>query len=269
MPLRIALTGAAGRMGRRICALAATDPEVNVCCAMESSGSPHVGDDAGVLAGIGASGLRISKELNADFDVLIDFSSTAGTVAILDELEARKRPIVIGTTGHDAQQIRRIQKASESIAVLKAANMSVGVNVILRLVREAAALFDASYDVEITEAHHRFKVDAPSGTALALRDAVVKGRELAGTPTAGTIHGRSGQTGARTAGEIGVHAVRLGDTVGEHSVAFGALGETVTINHSAHSRDTFAAGAIRAAKWLAGRKAGLYGMDDVLFGANS
>ncbi|MFQ5502043.1 MAG: 4-hydroxy-tetrahydrodipicolinate reductase, partial [Phycisphaerae bacterium] len=165
--------------------------------------------------------------------------------------------------------------ASERIPILHAPNLSVGVNVMLLVTEMLAKVLDASYDVEITEAHHRFKADAPSGTALALRDAVIAGRGefKAGKSDApeppAIVYGRSGETGTRPSGEIGIHSLRIGDTVGEHTVSFGALGETVRVCHTANSRDTFAAGALRAARWIVGRPAGLYSMRNVLFSDQS
>lgn len=266
MATRIAIAGAAGRMGRRIMALASADAKFKLAAALEGSGSPMLGRDAGELAGIGQSLLAVTDKVAGDFDVLIDFSSPGGTQQWLEECRSAGKAIVIGTTGHDEAALGKIREASSGIAVLKAANMSVGVNLLLRLVRQAAQALDDSYDVEITETHHRFKVDAPSGTALALKDAVVLGRADAGRVAGHVVHGREGQTGERKAGEIGMHALRLGDTVGEHTVHFGTIGESIAISHSAHSRDTFAAGALRAAAWIAGKPAGLYDMEHVLFG---
>jgi 4-hydroxy-tetrahydrodipicolinate reductase len=169
--------------------------------------------------------------------------------------------MVIGTTGLTESQLAEVADAAGSIPIVQAPNMSVGVNLLFRLAGQVAKALGAEYDVEITETHHRFKKDAPSGTALALARSIcdATGRELADV----AVHGRSGES-PRKAGEIGMHALRLGDTVGEHRVDFGCLGETVTVMHSAHSRDTFARGALRAAEWVVGRPAGLYTMLDVL-----
>ncbi len=264
MSIKIAVTGATGRMGRRIIALAFGDPDVEVVAALETKDSASIGADAGELAGVGRIGVPITARLDADFDVLVEFSLPDGTMPCLEECERRSRPIVIGTTGHSDADIARIGEASGRIAVLKAPNMSVGVNVLLRLAKQLGATLDAAYDVEITETHHRFKVDAPSGTALALRDAVSDGRTSAGAEKPTMVYGRHGRPGVRPSGEIGIHSLRIGDTVGEHTISLGTLGETVTIGHTAHSRDTFAAGAIRAAKWIVDRPAGLYDMQDVI-----
>lgn len=265
-PAGIALAGAAGRMGRRIIALAREDPSLRILAALEHAESTALGQDAGMLAGIGASGCLVSAELREPVDAMIEFSSVAGTLHWLRVCEEMRMPIVIGTTGHSPEQMQAIRSAASQIAVVKAANMSVGVNVLLRVARMLGQTLDNAYDVEISETHHRFKADAPSGTALALKDAVVEGRALAGRGESPIVHGRSGHSGQRPSGEIGMHALRLGDTVGEHTVSFGNLGETITIGHSAHTRDTFAGGALRAARWIVGKPAGLYSMQDVLFG---
>jgi len=266
MPIKLAIAGAAGRTGRRIVALATMDREVRVVAALDDARGKALGTDAGELGGVGRIGVAVADRCEVEYDVLIDFSLPRGTMQWVAECCRRSRPIVIGTTGHAEEDLRRIHEASKLIPVLKAPNMSVGVNVLLQLAEQLGATLDASYDVEITEAHHRFKADAPSGTALAMKDAVCRGRQAAGGPMPPVVHGRHGQTGERPAGEIGIHSLRIGDTIGEHSVAFGNLGETITIDHVAHSRDTFAAGALRAAKWIVGRPAGLYTMQNVLFG---
>ncbi len=267
MPIKLAISGAAGRMGRRIIALAHEDENLQVTSALEHADSKHIGEDAGLLSGVGTINVPVSTSADGDWDVLIDFSTPAGTMNYLDACLETGRKLVTGTTGLAVDQIERIESAAREIPIVRAANMSVGVNVLLRAVKMMAATLDASFDVEISETHHRFKVDAPSGTAIALRDAVVEGRTVHDGPDATVVHGRAGQVGPRPAGEIGMHALRVGDTVGDHTVFFGSLGETLTLGHSAHSRDTFAAGALRAAKWLAGKEAGLYSMQDVLFDA--
>lgn len=266
MTTRIAITGAAGRMGRRLIALASENSALGLAAALEGAGSPALGEDAGSLAGIKLLGVPVAASLASSADVLIEFSLPAGTLHWLNVCIEKKIPIVIGTTGQTADQLERIRAAAATIPIVKAANMSVGVNVLLRVAKLLGQSLDNSYDTEISETHHRFKVDAPSGTAIALKDAIIEGRKAAGREESPIVHGRQGHTGQRPAGEIGMHALRIGDTVGEHTVSFGNLGETITIGHSAHSRDTFAAGALRAAKWIVGRKPGLYDMQDVLFG---
>jgi 4-hydroxy-tetrahydrodipicolinate reductase len=266
MPAKIAIAGAAGRMGRRLIALAAADAELRLVAALENTGNAALGADAGSLAGIPALSIPVTESAPVDFDVLIDFSLPQGTGHWLQVCREGGRPIVIGTTGHADIQLQEIRDASKTIPVLKAPNMSVGVNVLLRLTRELARILDASYDIEITETHHRFKIDAPSGTALALCDAVRQGRQQAGTPVPSVTYGRHGPIGQRPAGQVGIHSLRIGDVVGEHAISFGTLGETITITHSAHSRDTFAVGALRAAKWIVGKPPALYDMHHVLFG---
>lgn len=260
--VRLAIAGAAGRMGSRILALAAADKTFNVVSALEKTGNPNIGRDAGELAGLGKIGLPVQDRSETEFDVLIDFTLPAGTMHWLDYCLTRKRGIVIGTTGHEPEQLKTIEAAAAKIPVLKATNMSVGVNLMFQLVAQMAAALGDDYDVEIVEAHHRFKADAPSGTAISLRDAIVNatGRDN----EKDVIYGRRGQTGRRPPRQIGMHAVRVGDTVGEHEVYFGTLGETLTLKHSAHTRDTFVKGALRAAAWLAGKPAGRYDMADVL-----
>ena len=266
MSIKIAVAGGAGRMGRRIVALTHSDSDLQVVAALEAADNEAIGSDAGELAGIRRISVPVADQFDGEFDVLVDFSLPRGTMHWLNVCLMQDRPIVTGTTGLTDSDLEKLQEASKQIAVLKAPNMSVGVNVLLRLARQLGGILDASYDVEITETHHRFKVDAPSGTALALRDAVSEGRIASGAEEPTVVYGRHGETGQRPAGEIGLHSLRIGDTVGEHTVSFGTLGETITIGHAAHSRDTLAAGALRAAKWIILRPPGLYDMQDVLFG---
>lgn len=255
--LRLAVTGAAGRMGTRIVELASQDERFEVASALEAPGHPRVGEPI-------AKGVKIVDRLDADFDVLVDFTVPNATAGFLDMVEKAGKRIVIGTTGHTAQQLDLISQAARKIAVVRAANMSVGVNLLLQVVAQMAKVLGPDYDIEITEAHHRFKKDAPSGTALALADSICKA--LGKNPADTLVHGREGREALRKAGTIGMHALRLGDTVGEHEVFFGSLGETISVKHSAHTRDTLVKGALRAAAWLADRPAGLYSMQDVLFG---
>jgi 4-hydroxy-tetrahydrodipicolinate reductase len=262
--IEIALAGAAGRMGRRIFTLAWDDPHFEVVAALESNGHKLLGADMGDLAGVGAKGLHLQDHTETAFDVLVDFSAPEGTVHWLDYCLVKKRPFVTGVTGHDAEQLQLIADAAKDIPVLRAPNMSVGVNLLIRLVEQAASVLDDAYDVEIAEAHHRFKVDAPSGTAKALLEAVCCRRGVESKDV--TVHGRQGKPGQRPAGEVGVHALRMGNVVGHHEVHFGSLGEVITLGHQALTRDTFAAGALRAAAWIVNKPAGLYSMQDVLFG---
>ena len=260
--VRLAVTGAAGKTGRRIIALADERDEFTLVAALERAEHACLGCDAGVVAGIGDVQVPIQAHADVDFDVLIDFSSPAGTMRWLERCLSAKRAIVIGTTGHAPEQIEQIDGAAKTIPVLKAANMSVGVNLMLKLAGQITASLGDDYDVEIVETHHRFKLDAPSGTALALRDVIIEvtGRDA----DRDVIYGRQGATGKRPRQQIGIHALRVGDTIGEHEVHFGNLGETLVLKHAAHTRDTFASGALRAAAWLAGKPVGRYDMHDVL-----
>lgn len=264
MPISLAVAGAAGRMGQRVIALAAADSRFELAAAFDCAGSGRLGADAGETAGIGRSGVPIAARSDSPFDVLIDFSTAGATLEWVHLCLGRQRAIVIGATGHTAAQSAEIDAAAHRIALLKSANMSVGVNMLLGLVEQLAAGLGVDYDVEIVETHHRFKLDAPSGTALALKDAVLRGRR--GAPTE-VVFGREGHGPPRPPGQIGIHAVRAGDVVGEHDVRFSTAGETLLVRHVAHSRDTFARGALAAAAWIAGKPAGRYSMADVLAGS--
>lgn len=255
--VRLAVTGAAGRMGTRIIELAGQDERFEIAAALEAPGHPRIGEPI-------AKGVKIVDKLDVDFDVLIDFTVPDVTARYLEMAEMVGKPVVVGTTGHNAEQLARIEQAARKVAVVKAANMSVGVNLLLQVVAQMAQVVGPDYDIEIVEGHHRFKKDAPSGTALALADSICKA--LGRSPAETLVHGREGREALRKPGTIGMHALRLGDTVGEHEVFFGTLGETISVKHSAHTRDTFVKGALRAAGWLAGKPAGLYSMQDVLFG---
>jgi len=262
--VKIAIAGAAGRMGRRLAGLAIESEEFDILAAVERAGSQAVGADIGELAGVGAFGVKVTDTFQAapeKPDVIIDFSLPAGTLACLDYCRSAGAALVTGTTGLTASQQAEVADAAGWIAIVQAANMSVGINVLLKIVGQVAASLGDGYDVEITEVHHRFKKDAPSGTAIALGKAIcaATGRDFGEA----AVLGRGGQ-GRRQRGEIGVHSLRIGDTVGEHTVSFGALGETIELSHTAHSRDTFARGAMRAAKWIVGKPPGLYSMRSVL-----
>lgn len=259
---RIAITGAAGRMGRRIAALAlAEEARFQIVSGMEMPGHEAMGADVGTLCRAVPCGLAVSETLQGAPDVIIDFSVPEGTLAWLDAARGHETAMVIGTTGLTESQLAEVADAAGKIAIVQAPNMSVGVNLLFKIAGQVAKALGEDYDVEIAETHHRFKKDAPSGTALGLARSIcaATGRDVGAV----LVHGRSGAC-PRKPGEIGMHALRVGDTVGEHSVHFGCLGETVTISHSAHTRDTFARGALRAAEWVAGKPPGLYTMADVL-----
>ncbi|HUT34110.1 MAG TPA: 4-hydroxy-tetrahydrodipicolinate reductase [Planctomycetota bacterium] len=260
--IRLIVNGAAGRMGRRILALATEDKEIAIAAAFERPDHPDLGKDAGALAGVEPLGVPVTARKDVAADVAVDFSHADSALAMIDWCAEHGIGIVVGTTGMGAEGGRRLDAAAKRIPCLLAANMSLGVNVLLRVVRDVAAALGDAYDVEIVEAHHNRKKDAPSGTALALGDAVAAGlgRKLDDV----AVHGRHGMVGERTVKEIGFHAVRAGDIVGEHTVVFGGVGERVEVRHVATSRDTFVRGALRAARFLAGKPAGRYTIADVL-----
>ena len=260
--IRLAVSGAAGRMGARICALAHADPRFDVVAALEATGHPDIGSRMERIAGVEGLDLPVQDRTQTECDVLIDFSLPAGTMHWLDFCLVKKCPIVIGTTGHSDEDSTQIEKAAKSIPLLKATNMSLGVNLLFKLAGEIAGALKEGYDIEIVEAHHRFKVDAPSGTAMTLLNEVLKATGRSREKD--VVHGRQGETGQRPGPQIGMHALRLGDTVGEHEVFFGGLGETLSIKHTAHTRDTFAKGALEAAAWIVKKPAGRYDMRDVL-----
>lgn len=262
---KIAITGAAGRMGRVLLEAANENESTSVAAAIERSGSPVIGADAGELAGIGKLGVAIVDDLHFvtdQFDVLIDFTRPEVTLANLEICRMAGKKIVIGTTGFTEEQKQRIRAAAKEIAVVFAPNMSVGVNLCLKLLDMAARVMGEYTDIEVIEAHHRHKIDAPSGTALRMGEVVAAalGRDLKDC----AVYGREGHTGERDRKTIGFETIRAGDIVGEHTVMFADIGERVEITHKASSRMTFAKGAVRAAGWLMQHDAGLFDMQDVL-----
>jgi 4-hydroxy-tetrahydrodipicolinate reductase len=262
MKTPIAIYGACGRMGRRVIALAQDDPELQVVAAVEGPGHAALGRDAGEVAGAAPLGVAVTAEipLSARPECVIDFSSPAGTMAVVKTCVDRKFPLVVATTGHEPEQKAEIEHAAHQTAILYSPNLSLVVNLLFKLTRFAAEkLAGKGFDVEIIERHHRLKKDAPSGTAVQF--ARVVQQEM------GQLHlrhGREGLVGERPAGEIGLHAVRAGDNVGEHTILFCAPGESLELVHKATSRDSYALGALQAARFLAGKPAGRYSMDDVL-----
>jgi 4-hydroxy-tetrahydrodipicolinate reductase len=251
-------------MGRRIVALAADDARVRVVGAVEARGNVTIGEDAGVLAGLAASGVKVGDDLAAlvsPSTVIVDFTSAESSLGHLRAAAATRAPIVIGSTGFSAEQKSEAERLAASTATLIAPNMSLGVNVLLGLVEEAAARLGAGFDCEIVELHHGRKKDAPSGTALALGEAAARGKRL--DPKRAFRTERSGMTGERPKDEIGIVALRGGDAVGDHTVFFAGNGERIELTHRATSRDCLASGALHAAVWLAGRSPGLYSMRDV------
>ncbi len=262
MKPKLIVVGAAGRMGKRILALANEDGNFDIFGAVEKQDHPDIGKDAGLVAGIEAIDVTIDSAYPSGADIVIEFSLPDSADNTIDYCIANKTALVLGTTGLSDAQHNKIKSAAEQIPVIYGTNMGVGMNVMFALVSKAATLLGDQYDIEIIEQHHRFKKDAPSGSALTLAENIclATGRDYPGC----IVHGRSGKDALREKGTIGMHAIRAGDITGEHSVIFGTLGEKITLNHSAHSRDTFVRGAIRAAKWLNGKKAGQYTMADVL-----
>jgi 4-hydroxy-tetrahydrodipicolinate reductase len=262
MKPKLIIIGAAGRMGQRILSLAKDTEQFDIIAAIERPGHPEIGKDAGLLAGIGSIAVRLDTAFVNRADVVIDFSTPQSADKTIDYCLENGTALVIGTTGLSDRQHDRIKAASEKTPVIYGTNMSVGMNVLFGMIGAAAAMLGEDYDIEIIEQHHRFKKDAPSGSALTLAENICKatGRDFPDC----IVHGRSGKDAARQKGAIGMHAVRAGDITGVHSVIFGTLGEKVTLNHTAHNRDTFVRGALRAAQWLIGKPPGLYSMTDVL-----
>lgn len=260
--ITLAVNGAAGRMGQRIVALAHADEELQVKSALEAPDNPHLGRDAGEVCGIGRIDVPIATDLTDPPDVVIDFSLPAGLMAIAAVCAERQIPLVAATTGLTPKQREEVLSVSQMTPLILAPSMSLAVNVAMKLVREAARALKSlpgGVDVEIVERHHRFKEDAPSGTALKFGEIVAE--EMGQTEHR---HGREGRTGQRPRSEIGYHALRTGDNVGEHDIIFGMLGETLEVSVRSHTRDSYAYGALAAAKFLVKQRPGLYTMADVL-----
>ena len=259
--IEIAITGAAGRMGQRLVALAKQDGGLKVVSATERAGHEVIGRDAGEVAGIGGIGVPITTELTGAPEVVVDFTTPAATRQWLRACREKRLAILIGTTGLEAADHAEIDAAAKEIPVLQSPTMALGVAVLFKVAGEVAKMLGEDYDIEIVEAHHRFKKDAPSGTAMGLADAILK---ATGKTRDALVYGRSGGDCERRRGQITMHALRMGDEVGSHTAYFGALGERLELTHKATNRDTFVRGALRATKWLAGQKAGRYTLSDVL-----
>lgn len=257
----IAITGAAGRMGQRLVALAKADGGFTVAGAVERPDHPMLGRDAGEVAGAGPVGVQLTFDLKPTPQVLIDFTGPDSMRHWLKSCRDRGIAMVIGTTGLRAEDHAAIERAAADIAVLQSPNMSLGVNLLFKIAGEVAKILGDDYDKEIVEGHHRFKKDAPSGTAAGLADAILK---ATGKSRDALVYGRHGDDVVRQRGDIGMHSLRIGDEVGRHTAYFAALGERLELTHVATNRDTFAHGALRAAKWLAGQKPGRYAMADML-----
>ena len=262
--IRYAIAGSAGRMGRTLIEAVQLDPEATLAAALEHPSSPFLGRDAGELVGA-PCGVKVGTDLDAalaEADCLIDFTRPEGTLQHIEACKRHKVALVIGTTGFSAEGKAAIAEASRTIPIVFAPNMAVGVNAVFRLLDVAARILNAGYDVEVIEAHHRHKVDAPSGTALGLGQAVAQGRGTTLEKVA--IYSRHGTTGPRPAGGIGFSVQRGGDIVGDHRVVFAGPGEQVELVHHAQDRSGFARGALAAARWVVGRPPGWYSMQDVL-----
>jgi 4-hydroxy-tetrahydrodipicolinate reductase len=263
-PIRVAIAGASGRMGRMLLEAVFKDEDTALASAFDRPDSPAIGRDAGEFAGL-ASGVFIggdAGEAIAAADCLIDFTRPEGTLVHLAHAVRLGKAVVIGTTGFDIAGKAAIAEAARHVPVVFAPNMAVGVNAVFRLLEVAAKILDDGYDVEVIETHHRFKVDAPSGTALRMGEVVAQalGRDLAEC----AVYGREGVTGERDGRSIGFSAIRGGDVVGDHTVLFAGIGERIEITHKSGSRMPYALGSLRAARFLAGRGAGLFDMQDVL-----
>lgn len=260
--LSIGIHGAAGRMGQRLVALGHADPMINIVAALESASHPQLGQDAGTIAGIGELGIPLSASLAAAPSAIIDFSTPQATADVIELAARRGIPLVVATTGLSESTITKLNQASAELAIVWAPSMSLAVNVTMRLAEAAATALktiESGVDVEIIETHHRFKADAPSGTALKFGQIIA---DIMDMPE--QQHGREGQIGARPRNEIGYHAVRCGDNPGQHRILFGMLGEAIELTVKASNRDCYALGALAAAKFVVAQPPGLYTMNDVI-----
>jgi len=259
--IRLAIHGAAGRMGLRLFALASEDKSFELVAGIDRASHPSDGRDLAALAGVDSPSIALCDTLACPADVLIDFSIPAATRVATAQCVERRTNMVVGTTGLTDEDHRGLDEAAQRIAILQAPNMSLAVNLLFSLAAQVAKRLGDDYDVEIVEAHHRFKTDAPSGTALGIAEAICEAtaRDMSAT----LVHGRSGDA-PRQRGQIGMHALRTGDVVGRHTVSFGTLGEELQLGHIATTRDIFARGALTAAKWIAGKPPGRYQLKDVL-----
>ena len=262
-PIRLAVHGAAGRMGRRVVALAAADSRFQIAAAIDHPNSPASGQDCGTLAGIDQTGVQVSAQWPDGLQTVIDFSLPEAVKGVIEKCVQRGLMLVMATTGLEEAEKAKLREASQSIPIVWAPSMSLAVNLTMRLAQQAAAALKdvpGGVDIEIIERHHRFKEDAPSGTALKFGELIAD--KLDGTRA--HLHGREGKTGKRTRTEIGYHAVRTGDDPGQHTIVYGMMGETLELRVAASNRDCYASGALAAAAWLVNKPAGLYSMFDVL-----
>jgi 4-hydroxy-tetrahydrodipicolinate reductase len=255
--IRLAVAGAAGRMGRCVLDMAVRDERFSIAAALTIPNDPALGTPLH----LSQSSVVLVDRLDTPCDVLIDFTVQGGTRVWLEECRRRGIPMVIGATGQDAETLSRIREAAREIPIVKAGNFSRGIQAVLRIAAALARQLGPEYDIEIVETHHRHKLDAPSGTALAIFDEIAAACEwLQGDDV---VHGRSGRLPERPKTQVGIHSVRMGEIIGQHEIHWSGPGESITVRHVAHSRDAFAAGALRAAAWLVTRPPGLYGMNDV------
>lgn len=261
--IKAIVVGAVGKMGSRIIHIIHETPSISLYRAIERPDHPSIGKDIGEVIGLGKMGIPLEGELKRDGgDVIINFTNPKTSIESLEFAKDTGSAIVIGTTGFSPEQIGRIKELSKGVRCVLSPNMSVGVNVMFKIVQEVAQVLGSEYDIEILEAHHHLKKDSPSGTALKLGELIAKavGRDFSKVG----VYGRKGLVGERTKEEIGIQVIRAGDIVGEHTVLFGGIGERIEITHRAHSRDNFARGAVRAALWVVNQPNGLYDMQDVL-----
>ncbi len=261
--IKAIVVGAAGKMGSRIIHIIHETPSVSLYRAIERPDHPSIGRDIGEVIGLGKMDIPLEGELKRDgADVIINFTNPKSSIESLEFAKDTGSAIVIGTTGFNPEQMDRIKELSKNVRCVLSPNMSVGVNVMFKIVQEVAQVLGSEYDIEILEAHHHLKKDSPSGTALKLGELTANavGRDFSRVG----VYGRKGMVGERTKEEIGIQVIRAGDIVGEHTVLFGGIGERLEITHRAHSRDNFARGAVRAALWVVNQPNGLYDMQDVL-----
>ncbi|MGD0915371.1 MAG: 4-hydroxy-tetrahydrodipicolinate reductase [Thermodesulfobacteriota bacterium] len=261
--IKAIVVGAAGKMGGRIIHVINETPSIELYRAIERTDHPSLGKDAGETVGLGRIGVTLERDLKKDGgDVIINFTNPQSSLESLQFARENSLAAVIGTTGFSPEQLNRVKELSKSVRCVLSPNMSVGMNVMFRIVQEIAHVLGSEYDVEILEAHHRLKKDSPSGTAVRLGELIAKatGRDFGRVG----VYGRKGMVGERTKDEIGMQVIRAGDIVGEHTVLFGGIGERLEVTHRAHSRDNFARGAVRAALWVVNQPNGLYDMQDVL-----
>lgn len=263
--IKIAVAGAAGRMGSRITALSREYKELQLVGAFEKKGHKDIGKDVGLIVGIGETGIKLSDSLESiidNVDLVISFTTVEASLEHLRIAASKGKAMVIGTTGFTKDDLKEVTELTKTIPCVMASNMSMGVNLILKVLRDIAKVLGDEYDVEIIEAHHRMKKDAPSGTALKMAQVIAEALNRNLDEVA--VYSRKGIIGERTSKEIGIQTIRAGDIVGEHTVIFGGLGERIEVTHKVSSRDTFARGALKAAIWIYGKPSGLYDMQDVL-----